>query len=137
MRKATGTRSPVIEEAGPTPAERAELHDALDTKAIFDELREDGVVDVEELSISVEAGSVHLEGFLPTEAQHRRLREIVEDHIGLANITDEIVISSLPWERSDRACGLKTIDEISSELAPQEEETLDLEQSDTIQPEER
>jgi hypothetical protein len=50
------------------------------------------------------------------------MQEVTEDHIGLTNIVDEIVISPLPWESPDRASGTKTIDEIAAELIPQEED---------------
>jgi DnaK suppressor protein len=135
-------------EAGLLSAESAELPSALDIKAIFDELREDGAVDVEELRIAVDGGSVHLEGFLPTQAQRGRLLEVLEDHIGLANIVDELVIDPTPWQRSDRACGTKTFEDLSSELAPQEDDLgpgvfesrrsgTSLSPSDVLEPEEK
>ena len=65
---------------------------------------------------SLQGSSV--EGFLPTQAQRRRLLKVVEDHIGLAKIVDEVVVDSLPWERSDRTSGARTIKNVSAELMP-------------------
>ena len=122
QREEQAAGGPLPEEAAPASPERADFPKAEEIKAIFDELREDGGIDAAELRIALLEGSVHLEGVLPTEAQHQRLIEVVEDHIGLANVLDEIVVSSLPWESPDRASGTKTIEEISAELIPEEED---------------
>ncbi len=70
---------------------RVDLPGPEEIEAIFDELLEDGGVDTEELRIALHRDGVHLEGFLPTESQRQRLLEVIEDHIGLADIVDEIV----------------------------------------------
>ena len=135
------------EEPGPSSRRPAGLPGNEEIERIFDELREDGAVDTEELRIAVHGKSVHLEGFLPTEAQRGRLREIVEDHIGLADVVDEIAISPLSWERSDRTPGEKTVEDVAEELAPEEEDLgpgafesrrtgTPLSPSDTLEPEE-
>jgi RNA polymerase-binding transcription factor DksA len=125
-----------------------ELPGPEEIEAIFDELREDGGVDTEELRIALHEDRVHLEGFLPTESQRQRLLEVVEDHIGLTDVVGETVISPLSWERPDRAPGTRTIEDVASELAPQEEETgagpyesrrtgTPLEPADGLEPEEK
>ncbi len=123
------------EEAGPDSVGQGETPRSDEIKAIFSELREDGGVDTDELRISLWEGSVHLEGVLPTEAQHGRLLEVVQDHVGLASVVDEIVVNPLPWERPNRTSGTKTIDEIAAEFTP-EEEDLGVSPPDTLQPEE-
>jgi hypothetical protein len=124
------------------------LPGAEEIEAVFDELSEDGGVDTDELRIALREGSVHLEGVLPTEAQRQRLHEVIEDHLGLAQLVDEIVINPLPWEREDRSPGVRTIEDVSAELAPQEEDLgseafesrrtgTPLSPPETLEPEER
>jgi RNA polymerase-binding transcription factor DksA len=90
---------------------------------IADEVRQDEGVDLEELRIALREGEVHLEGFLPTEAQHRRLLEIVEDHMGITNIVDEITINPASWEREDRTPGRKEPEDILNEIQAEETDT--------------
>jgi DnaK suppressor protein len=89
---------------------------------IADELLEDGDVEIDELKIAVRAGRLHLEGFLPTEAQRRRLLEIVQDHLEFSNIVDEVVVSRAPWDREDRASGTEEIEDLIEELEAEETE---------------
>ena len=141
-----GAQAP--EAGGPASSADEGLPTAEEIEAIFDELREDGGVDTDELRIALREGSVHLEGVLPSEAQRQRLLEVIEDHVGLAHLVDEIVINPLPWEREDRTSGAKTIEDLSAELMPEEEDLgpgafearrtgTPLSPPETLEPEER
>lgn len=59
---------------------------------ILEEIRQDGRVDTQELEVSCDGGGVLLEGYLPSEAEHAILFEILEDHMGIQEIIDEIAI---------------------------------------------
>ena len=148
QREGQASGAPGAEAAGPASSTDEGLPDAEEIEAIFDELREDGGVDTNELRIALREGSIHLEGVLPTEAQHQRLLEVIEDHLGLELLVDEIVINPLPWEREDRAPGVRTIEDVSAELMPEEEDLgpgafearrtgTPLSPPETLEPEER
>ena len=75
-------------------------------EAIYDELREDGRVDTDELVISSEDGVVYLEGYLPSDAQHQLLLEIVHDAADVVDVVDSIRVDRRPWRRrSERTNG--------------------------------
>lgn len=81
-----------------SPDERAaalddeELTDDEMREAVYDALREDGRVDVEELNISCEEGVLYLDGVLPSEEKREILTEIVEDTLDFKEIVDNITI---------------------------------------------
>jgi DnaK suppressor protein len=115
-------RSQTTQAEGPLPSEYEGLSGSEMGEMIADELREDGDVDLDELKISVRAGQLHLEGFLPTQAQRRRLLEIVQDHLEFNNVVDEVVVSRAPWEREDQAPGTKEVEDILEEIEAEETE---------------
>ena len=78
------------------------MPDAQLQEAIYDTLRADGRIEMEELDISCKHGIVYLEGALPSEAKHHMLLQILEDSMALPNIIDHLKIDPLPWERTDR-----------------------------------
>jgi RNA polymerase-binding transcription factor DksA len=114
------TTTATAKMAGPLPPEYEGLSGSELGDIIADELREDGDVELEELRIAIRNGELHLEGFVPTEMQHRRLLEIVQDHLDLENIVDEIIVNQVPWERDDRTPGRKDIEEVFEELEAEE-----------------
>jgi len=72
---------------------------------IFDQLRFDGRIDLDELEIRCRKGAIYLEGVLPSESQHQILLQILTDVMGFTAIIDHLQISELVWEREDRAPG--------------------------------
>jgi DnaK suppressor protein len=106
----------------PLPSEYEGLSGKALGGIIADELREDGDVDLDELKIAVRAGQLHLEGFLPTEAQRRRLLEIVQDHLEFTSVVDEVIVNRAPWEREDRTPGTKEIEDFLEEVEAEETE---------------
>ncbi len=136
------------ETKGALPPEYESLSGRELGEIIVEELREDGDLELEELRIAVRAGQLHLEGFLPSEAQRRRLLEIVQDHLEISNVVDEVVVTRAPWEREDRTPGAKQIEDVLDELEGEEEEVhhslmasrkagIPLTPPDTFEPEER
>jgi DnaK suppressor protein len=115
-------RSETEEAKGRLPPEYEGLSGSELGDIIADELREDGDFDLDELKIAVRAGQLHLEGFLPTEAQRRRLLEVVQEHLEFSNVVDEVVVSRTPWEREDRTSGIKEIEDVLDEHEGEEEE---------------
>jgi DnaK suppressor protein len=66
-------------------------------------VREDGQVDMHELSILPRKGVVYLEGALPSEGERQVLRNILTDVAGIHDIVDHLEIQRLAWERNDRS----------------------------------
>ncbi|MCK9226844.1 MAG: TraR/DksA family transcriptional regulator [Syntrophorhabdaceae bacterium] len=87
------------------PPDLQDLSDDEILRYVLDELQEDGRVDLEELTIECSRGIIHVDGFLPSEAQHQILLEILLDSIGIASLTDHISIDPLLWETDDRTSG--------------------------------
>lgn len=72
---------------------------------IWDKLRNDGRVEMEELEVSIGNGIVELKGTLPSETKHRILLQILGDIAGIRKIVDFISIDRQLWERADRTSG--------------------------------
>jgi DnaK suppressor protein len=89
---------------------------------IADEVREDGGVDLEELRIGVRGSKVYLEGYLPDKEQHQRLLDIVRDHMEIPYVVDHIIVSPAPWEREDRARGVRDLEDFLEEMEDDEDE---------------
>jgi RNA polymerase-binding protein DksA len=64
-------------------------------------VREDRRVDMDELRIVCRHGIVHLEGVVPSEAEHSILLELVSDIAGCEEVVDRVQVNQLLWERSD------------------------------------
>ena len=84
------------------PPEYQDMSDEQLQEAIFDTLRADGRIELEELDISCRDGIVYLEGALPSETKHHMLLQVLEDTMALPNIIDHLEIDPLPWQRTDR-----------------------------------
>ena len=89
-------------ERSDLPPEYQDMSDAELQETIYDAIRTDGRIELEELDISCKRGIVYLEGALPSEAKHHMLLQIIEDDMALPNIIDHLKIDPLPWERTDR-----------------------------------
>ncbi len=66
-------------------------------------VRDDRRVDMEELRLVCRHGIVHLEGAVPSEAEHRILRKLVTDVAGCEEVVDRVQVNELLWERADRS----------------------------------
>jgi DnaK suppressor protein len=95
------------------PPDISSLTDEEIEDYIREQLAEDGRVDLDELQITFRSGVIHLDGSLPSEAQHQVLLQYVTDFAGIQEIVDSLVINELLWEREDRTD------------SPEDEETSD------------
>jgi DnaK suppressor protein len=93
------------EEASNLPPEYQGLSDEQIEMVVWDELREDGRVELEELEISCAEGVIYLEGFLPSREKKEILLEIIEDALGFHDVVDHLDIDPNLWERDDRTEG--------------------------------
>ncbi|MBP1747943.1 MAG: transcriptional regulator, TraR/DksA family [Deltaproteobacteria bacterium] len=109
------------------PPDLQDLPDEEILRYVLDELQENGRVDLDELTIECNRGMIHLGGFLPSEAQHQILLEILLDGIGISSLTDHISIDPLLWETDERTSGTRGPDEEEGEDAAfsDDEETSD------------
>jgi DnaK suppressor protein len=87
--------------ASPPPDFEGMSDEELET-AVYEELRSDGRVEMDELDISVTSGVVHFEGILPSEDSHQVLLEIVQDIMGFQEVDDRLDIDRQVWEKKDR-----------------------------------
>jgi hypothetical protein len=109
------------------PPDLEGLPDEEILRYILNELEEDGRVDLEELTIKCHRGVIHIDGFLPSEAEHQVLLEILLDGIGIATLTDHVTIDPLLWETDERTHGRRDPDEEeeTDEALPDDDETSD------------
>ncbi|MDA8164831.1 MAG: TraR/DksA C4-type zinc finger protein [Desulfobacteraceae bacterium] len=116
-------------EASSLPSEYQGLSDDQIEEVIWDELREDGRVDLQELEISSQDGVIYLEGALPSQEERHILIEIIEDNLGFREVIDHLLINHALWEREDRAEGREveetTPKEVAMEGEGDDEESMD------------
>ena len=84
------------------PADLSAMSDPELEASLRELVREDGRVDMEELRIVCRHGIVHLEGSLPSEAEHGVLRGLIQDVAGLQEVADRLEIQEVLWEREQR-----------------------------------
>jgi RNA polymerase-binding transcription factor len=104
---ATREESAVSAEEERAPPDRMPIDlNALSDEEVEDylrqQLRADGRVDMDELQIVFRQGAIHLDGALPSEAQHQILLQYVADFAGVEEVVDRLVVNELLWEREDR-----------------------------------
>jgi DnaK suppressor protein len=84
------------------PADLALLSDEEIEELLWEQVREDGRVETEELEMACRRGVIHLGGALPSRAEHSILSQIVTDVMGFQEVVDRIEIEQLAWQREDR-----------------------------------
>jgi DnaK suppressor protein len=92
-----------VRHPGVVPSELRLLSDRELEEYVRDQVREDRRVDLEELRLVCRHGVVHLEGALPSEAEHSILLQLLTDVLGLEEIVDHLQVKELFWEREERA----------------------------------
>jgi len=88
---------------GRLPPDLEPLLDREVEEALRELVREDRRVDVDELRLVCRHGVVHLEGAVPSEAEHRILLKLVTDVAGCEEVVDRVQVNELLWERPDRS----------------------------------
>ncbi len=87
----------------PLPQRFQGMTDGEIARAVGEDLRNDGRVEMEDLAISCHRGAVRLEGSLPSRQKHGILLDFVQNTLGLKEIEDRVRIDRLAWERPDPA----------------------------------
>jgi RNA polymerase-binding protein DksA len=88
---------------GTLPADLEPLLDHEVEEALRELVREDRRVDTDELRLVCRHGIVHLEGAVPSEAEHQILLKLVTDVAGCEEVVDHVQVNELLWERADRS----------------------------------
>jgi len=89
------------EAAAPLPADLDGYSDEEICAAVEDDLRSDGRVQMDELTIDCRDGVLYLGGHLVGELEHQILLEIVQDIVGLPNVVDQVRKERQPWQQKD------------------------------------
>ena len=89
------------------PMELEGFNDEQLESAVYDALREDGRITIEELVVSCHNKKLRLSGSVPDKKHLSHLREIVYDELGFTDVEEVIKIDSIPWQRNDRTPGLE------------------------------
>lgn len=91
-----------IPQSGPVPPDFELLSDEEIEAAIWEQIRDDGRVETEELNLTYRRGVVLLHGALPSRAQHSILLQLMTDVLGFQEVVDRIEVEQLAWQREDR-----------------------------------
>lgn len=97
---------------------------------IFEHLRNDGRVDVEELKIFCKNKIIYLEGIVSSEKEHQILLRILRDIMGFTSIVDHLQTTELIWESEDRSPGRADyppsvdVDEITDDVFESQEKEI-------------
>ena len=97
------------------PMELEGFSDKQLESAVYDALREDGRITIEELVVSCHNKKLRLSGSVPDKKHLSHLREIVYDELGFKDVEEVIKVDSIPWQRNDR----------TPDLQPEEDEEDD------------
>jgi DnaK suppressor protein len=91
-----------VHHPGVVPSDLSLFSDQELEEYVREQVREDGRIDIDELRIVCRHGVVHLEGALPSEAEHSMLLQLLADVLGLEEIVDHVQIQEVLWEREER-----------------------------------
>lgn len=91
-----------VPRTGSVSADLRLLSDRELAGVIREQVKADGRVDPQELRIVCRHGVVHLDGALPSEAEHHILRQLITDVLGLEDVVDHLQITGVLWERTER-----------------------------------
>ena len=106
--QAAGDGNPEVEteddipECGRVPPDLSLLSDEELRDAIYDEVREDGQVEMEELRITCRNAVVILERALPSAREHSILLQLITDVLGIEEVVDHIEVEEWAWQREER-----------------------------------
>jgi len=116
------------------PAEYKDLSNEELREVIWEHLRNDGRIDLEELEIHCRRGVLYLEGVIPSDDERDILLRILTDNMGFEAIIDHLEINKLIWERRNRSAGttapalgpekrkIYEIDEVAEDVFESQEE---------------
>jgi hypothetical protein len=91
-----------VPKEGQVSPDLLNLSDKELEEVIWDQIRDDGRVEAEELEVTCKCGVVFLGGALPSVAQHSILLQLVTDVLGFQDAVDRIEVEQLAWQREER-----------------------------------
>jgi hypothetical protein len=100
----------------PLPGDLNLLDDHELVETIWEHLKQDKRVDLEELRIVCRKGVVYLSGALPSEAEHDIVIQTITDVLGLKEVVDHIQVEELLWQRES------SIEQSEPEMLPRPQE---------------
>jgi RNA polymerase-binding protein DksA len=112
------------------PPDMSTLSDEEIEDYIREHLAEDGRVDLDELQMTFRSGVIHLDGTLPSEAQHQIVLQYIADFAGIQEVVDRLVINELLWEREDRTDMPEHQETSSGALSEAMEDMIESDQED-------
>jgi DnaK suppressor protein len=107
---------PEIVSPAPLPGDLNLLDDHELVETIWEHLKQDKRVDLEELRIVCRKGVVYLSGALPSEAEHDIVIQTITDVLGLKEVVDHIQVEELLWQRES------SIEQSEPEMLPRPQE---------------
>lgn len=75
---------------------------------VWETLRADERLDLDELQIECRKGMVHLSGVLPSQAALEIVQKTLTDLAGATNVVAAVRVEPMAWQRSDRTPGLES-----------------------------
>jgi RNA polymerase-binding protein DksA len=112
-----------VQHPGRVPPDLRLLSDRELEQYVQEQVREDGRVDLDELRLVCRHGVVHLEGALPSEAEHSILLQLLTDVLGLEDVVDHLRSAEVLWEREARSKAERTAEPLP-EREPSETEDI-------------
>ena len=88
---------------GPVPPDLSLMTDREIEATLYELVREDGRVDMDELRIVPRHGVVYLDGAVPSESEHQMLLKLITDIEGFQEVVDRLQVTEILWERADRS----------------------------------
>jgi RNA polymerase-binding transcription factor len=99
----TGPATTEPRHPGKLPGDLELLLDREIEEALRQLVRQDRRVDIDELRLVCRHGIVHLDGTVPSEAEHQMLLKLVTDVAGCEDVVDHVQVNELLWERPGRS----------------------------------
>jgi RNA polymerase-binding protein DksA len=113
-----------VTHAAAVPADLRLLTDRELEASVREQVREDGRTDMEELRIVCRHGVVHLDGAVPSEAEHQVLLKLVTDVLGLNEVVDRLQVKEILWDRDGRSRSTPDDEEAPSRIQPSQTEDV-------------
>lgn len=92
----------------PARADVAVLDDDEFEGLMWETLRSDERLDLDELEIECRRGMVRLAGALPSQAELEIVQKTLTDLAGATNVIAQVRVEPMAWQRSDRTPGLES-----------------------------
>jgi RNA polymerase-binding transcription factor DksA len=91
-----------LPDSGRVPPDLSLLSDEERQGVIYDQVRDDGRVEMEELQVACRNGVVILNGALPSEREHSILLQLITDVLGFEEVVDHLEVEDWAWQRDER-----------------------------------